>query len=110
MAITGLVSTNLMEPLNDKLFDCGMEKLVDDAFSASWKGKDKVFVNGDWVGVCDDSLSFVTDLKHSRRSKRIPPQVLYQISDWFQEIGTLFYFVWLSDDEEFGFVVSHVAV
>ncbi|KAI3919296.1 hypothetical protein MKW98_030432 [Papaver atlanticum] len=75
MAITGLVSTNLMEPLKDKLFNCGMEKLVDDSFSASWKGKDKVFVNGDWVGVCDDSLSFVTDLKHSRRSKGIPPQV-----------------------------------
>ncbi|KAI3961768.1 hypothetical protein MKW92_043193 [Papaver armeniacum] len=75
MAITGLVSTNLMEPLKDKLHKCGMKKLVDEAFSASWKGKDKVFVNGDWVGMCDDSLSFVTNLKNSRRSKGIPPQV-----------------------------------
>ncbi|KAI3955226.1 hypothetical protein MKW98_020859 [Papaver atlanticum] len=62
-------------PLKDKLFNCGMKKLVDEAYSASWKGKDKVFVNGDWVGVCDDSFSFVTNLKHSRRSKGIPPQV-----------------------------------
>ncbi|KAI3955227.1 hypothetical protein MKW98_020860 [Papaver atlanticum] len=75
MAITGLVSTNLMEPLKGKLIKCGMGKLVDEAFSSSWKGKDKVFVNGDWLGVCDDSLSFVTNLKRRRRSKGIPPQV-----------------------------------
>ncbi|OVA01980.1 DNA-directed RNA polymerase [Macleaya cordata] len=75
MAITGLVSTNLMEPLMDKLLGCGMEELVDEPSSASWKGKDKVFLNGDWVGVCNDSSSLVADLKSTRRSKGIPPQV-----------------------------------
>ncbi|OVA01264.1 DNA-directed RNA polymerase [Macleaya cordata] len=75
LAITGIVSTNLMEPLMDKLLECGMEKLVDEASSASWKGKNKVILNGDWVGVCDDSLSFVVDLRSKRRHKEIPPQV-----------------------------------
>lgn len=65
-----------MEPLTDKLLDCGMEKLADEPSSAIWKGKDKVFLNGDWVGVCDNSLSFVADLRRSRRSRGIPPQVL----------------------------------
>lgn len=74
MAITGLVSTNISEPIVNQLFDCGMEKLVDD-ISTSLEGKDKVFVNGDWVGVCENSLSFVAELRRMRQRKELPNQV-----------------------------------
>ncbi|GAV84304.1 RNA_pol_Rpb2_6 domain-containing protein/RNA_pol_Rpb2_7 domain-containing protein/RNA_pol_Rpb2_2 domain-containing protein/RNA_pol_Rpb2_1 domain-containing protein/RNA_pol_Rpb2_3 domain-containing protein/RNA_pol_Rpb2_4 domain-containing protein/RNA_pol_Rpb2_5 domain-containing protein [Cephalotus follicularis] len=74
LAITGLVSTNILEPITDKLFDCGIEQLVDDT-SSSLHGKDKVFLNGDWVGVCEDSLSFVAELRRMRRRKELPHQL-----------------------------------
>ncbi|KAF8379100.1 hypothetical protein HHK36_028529 [Tetracentron sinense] len=75
LAITGLVSTKLLEPLVEKLLDCGMEKLVDYPSPASLRGKAKIFLNGDWVGVCEDSFLFVADLKSKRRRKEVPPQV-----------------------------------
>ncbi|KAF6155823.1 hypothetical protein GIB67_039154 [Kingdonia uniflora] len=74
LAITGLVTTNLAKPLLYKLLECGME-LVDDLSLASLREKDKIFLNGEWVGVCRDSCSFVTDLRTKRRSKEIPLQV-----------------------------------
>ncbi|XP_010275247.1 PREDICTED: DNA-directed RNA polymerases IV and V subunit 2-like [Nelumbo nucifera] len=75
LAITGLVSTNSVEPLLDILLNCGMEKLVDCNSPASVSGKDKVFLNGEWIGVCIDSAKFVRDLRNKRRSKEIPHQV-----------------------------------
>ncbi|KAK0600276.1 hypothetical protein LWI29_013287 [Acer saccharum] len=74
LSATGLVSTNILEPIVDQLFDCGMEKLVDDT-SFSLEGKHKIFINGDWVGVCEDSLSFVVELRDKRRRKELPHQV-----------------------------------
>lgn len=74
MAATGLVSTNISEPLIDILFDCGMEKIVDDAHT-KLNGKHIVFLNGEWVGVCEDSHLFVTELRRLRRRKRLPQQV-----------------------------------
>lgn len=74
LATTGLVSTNVLESLIPQLLTCGMEKLVDDTFT-SLRGKDKVFLNGDWVGVCEDSLSFVLELRRMRRRKKLPHQV-----------------------------------
>lgn len=74
MAITGLVSTEVLDPLVDKLFDCGMEKLVDDT-STKLSGKNKVFLDGDWVGVCEDPISFVVELRTKRRHKELPQQV-----------------------------------
>lgn len=74
MATTALVSTNILEPILPKLFPCGMEKLVDDT-STSLDGKDKVFLNGDWVGICEDSHNFVTKLRTLRRRKKLPHQV-----------------------------------
>ena len=74
LAITGLVSTNIQEPFLDELLDCGMDNLVDDT-STLLSGKDKVFLDGDWVGVCEDSVSFVTELRRKRRRKEVPPQV-----------------------------------
>ncbi|WRX31951.1 DNA-directed RNA polymerase [Theobroma cacao] len=65
LATTGLVSTNIMESIVDKLFDSGMEELVNDTCS-SLDGKDKVFLNGEWVGVCEDSLSFAAEVEIKR--------------------------------------------
>ena len=64
MAIIGLVSTNGSDPeiLKPKLQICGMEELVNNT-SSPLHEKDKVFLNGDWVSVCDDSLTFVTKLR-----------------------------------------------
>ncbi|KAJ4826469.1 hypothetical protein Tsubulata_019438 [Turnera subulata] len=74
LAITGLVSTDLSEPVVEKLFECGMDKVVDDV-RTKLGGKDKVFLNGLWVGVCNDSCPFVAELRHMRRTKELPHQV-----------------------------------
>lgn len=74
MAVTGLVSTKLPELPLDKLTYCGMEKLDQDSPSLL-SGKDKVFLNGNWVGVCGDSSTFVKKLRNMRRFQKIHPQV-----------------------------------
>lgn len=71
---TGLVSTNVPVNLFDVLIKSGMKELVDD-ISTSLGGKHKVFVNGDWVGICDDAASLVADIRSKRRRKEIPYQV-----------------------------------
>lgn len=75
LAATGLVSINVAEPLISKLCDSGMENLVNDA-STPLHEKHKVLLDGDWIGVCADSLTFVTELRRKRRSKELPHQVL----------------------------------
>ncbi|KAE8718911.1 DNA-directed RNA polymerase D subunit 2b [Hibiscus syriacus] len=74
LATTALVSTNIVESIVEKLFDSGMEKVVNDT-SRSLDGKDKVFLNGEWVGVCEDSLSFAAELRRKRRRKELSFQV-----------------------------------
>ncbi|XP_022729296.1 DNA-directed RNA polymerases IV and V subunit 2-like isoform X1 [Durio zibethinus] len=74
LATTALVSTNIVESIVDKLFDSGMEEVVNDT-SSSLDGKDKVFLNGEWIGVCEDSLSFVAEVRRKRRAKKLPQQV-----------------------------------
>ncbi|XP_061362285.1 DNA-directed RNA polymerases IV and V subunit 2-like isoform X3 [Gastrolobium bilobum] len=74
LAVTGLVSTNISESVLPQLFDCGMEELVDD-ISTFLGNKDKVFLNGDWVGLCADPISFVADLRSKRRRNELPHQV-----------------------------------
>ncbi|OMO57303.1 hypothetical protein COLO4_35449 [Corchorus olitorius] len=74
LATTGLVSTNIVESIIDKLFDSGMEKLVNDT-SSSLDGKDKIFLNGEWVGICEDSLSFAAEVRRKRRMTELPHQV-----------------------------------
>lgn len=76
LAATGLVSVNILEPLLDTLIESGMEKLPDDT-SALLHGKYKVFLNGDWVGVCGDPQSLVAVLRYKRRRKELPSQVLF---------------------------------
>lgn len=74
LAVTGLVSSNTPESILSQLFDCGMEELVDDT-STKLEKMDKVFLNGDWVGVCANSYRFVAVLRNKRRRNELPPQV-----------------------------------
>lgn len=74
LSLLGVVSTQIMEPVVEKLFDSGMEELVDDT-STPLCGKHKVLLNGDWVGVCSDSDYFVAELKSKRRHSELPRQV-----------------------------------
>ncbi|KAM5585371.1 hypothetical protein ABKV19_004659 [Rosa sericea] len=74
LATTALISTNILEPILPEFFSCGMEELVDDT-STSLDGKNKVFLNGDWVGVCEDSGDFVTRLRTLRRRKKLLHQM-----------------------------------
>ncbi|KFK44270.1 nuclear rna polymerase d2a [Arabis alpina] len=74
MSLLGLVSTQILEPVVEKLYDCGMEELVDDT-STPLFGKQKVLLNGDWVGLCSDSESFVAEVKSSRRQSELPRQI-----------------------------------
>ena len=78
-----------VEPLISKFCHSGMEKLVDDT-STPLHGKDKVFLNGNWVGVCADSLAFVTELRRRRRRKQLPNQVCFRFCGLFS--FTLFWF------------------
>lgn len=75
LASLGLVSTNILESFLDKLFDCGMDKLVDDT-STILRQKHKIFLDGDWVGVCEDSGLFVLKLRRMRRRGEVPYQVI----------------------------------
>ncbi|CAN4076358.1 unnamed protein product [Withania somnifera] len=74
LASTGLVSTTILKPFLETLFRCGMQKLVDDS-STSLHGKQKVLLDGDWVGVCEDSALFVSKLRRKRRRNVVPHQV-----------------------------------
>ncbi|PKI50676.1 hypothetical protein CRG98_028913, partial [Punica granatum] len=85
LAATGLVSINISEPLHEKLLKWGMQIVVDDT-STSLHGKAKVFLNGDWIGVCEDSLSFITKLRNKRRCKEIPPEVEIKRDEHHEEV------------------------
>ncbi|RAL38064.1 hypothetical protein DM860_000758 [Cuscuta australis] len=74
LASLGLVSTNIVEPFLDKLFGCGMESLVDDT-STILHRKHKIFLDGDWVGVCEDPVYFALKLRRMRRRGEVPLQV-----------------------------------
>lgn len=76
LASLGLVSTYILnlDHILDKLYDCGLEKLVDNS-STALDEKHKIFVDGDWVGICKDSASFVAKLRHKRRKMELPHQI-----------------------------------
>ncbi|CAA2999086.1 DNA-directed RNA polymerases IV and V subunit 2 [Olea europaea subsp. europaea] len=71
-----LVSTCILEQdrIVDKLYECRLETLLDDT-STALNEKDKIFVDGDWVGLCTDSTSFVAKLRHKRRKMEVPHQI-----------------------------------
>lgn len=66
----------MKKPILGKLYACGMKKLLDES-SEILSGKHKVFLNGEWVGVCDDSITLVTALRNKRRRGKLPHQVLF---------------------------------
>ncbi|KAK4735091.1 hypothetical protein R3W88_009352 [Solanum pinnatisectum] len=74
LASMGLVSTIILKPFLETLFRCGMQKLVDDC-ATSLHGKQKVLLDGEWVGVCEDSALFVSKLRRKRRRNEVPHQV-----------------------------------
>lgn len=78
LASTALVSANILEKtgLIRKLHECGMEKLIDD--TSSLDGKHKIFLDGDWIGTCKDSSSFVSKLRRKRRRLEVPHQVEFK--------------------------------
>lgn len=88
LAVTGVVSTDVTESILPQLSDCGMEELVDDTTTVLGK-KDKVFLNGDWVGVCSDSISFVAELRTRRRRNELPHQVEIKRDQCQQEVRIL---------------------
>jgi len=74
LAATGLVSSKVVEPFLDKLARCGMEELVDDT-GTSLSGKDKILLDGEWVGTPADAVSFVEEFRRKRRRKQLPHEV-----------------------------------
>lgn len=74
LSVTAIVSLKIREPVMDKLVSCGMERL-DGICLASLGKMDRIFLNGDWVGVCPNSNSFVARFRSMRRAKLIHPQV-----------------------------------
>ncbi|KAF5770709.1 putative DNA-directed RNA polymerase [Helianthus annuus] len=80
LASTGIVSVNIQVNLLDMLMKSGMEELVDDN-SISIGKKHKVFVNGDWVGICANAASLVADFRSKRRKKEVHHQVEIKLDD-----------------------------
>lgn len=74
LAGTALVSTTIRESLSGTLMACGMQTLVNDT-KTPLSGMDKIFVDGDWVGSCKDSASFVAEFRRKRRRKEVPQMV-----------------------------------
>ncbi|KAL8137357.1 hypothetical protein V2J09_003358 [Rumex salicifolius] len=74
LAVTGIVTNVLSEPIVEKLFSYGMEGLVDDTCTPL-AAKDKVLLDGEWVGLCSDSLAFVKELRKRRREQQLSSQV-----------------------------------
>ncbi|KAL1337621.1 hypothetical protein HN51_032332 [Arachis hypogaea] len=85
LAVTGLVSTNITEIILSELLDSGMEELLDDT-STDLGNKDKIFLNGDWVGVCTNSSAFVTDLRSKRRRNQLPHQMEIKLDKSLKEV------------------------
>ncbi|KAJ1267478.1 hypothetical protein BS78_07G059400 [Paspalum vaginatum] len=74
LAVTAMVSSVVGKPSIDKLVSCGMKKLDDIPLQDS-SGKDRIFLNGELLGVCADPAELVSHLKSLRRSKLIDQQV-----------------------------------
>ncbi|CAN1840014.1 DNA-directed RNA polymerases IV and V subunit 2 [Linum perenne] len=84
LSITGIVSTTITTPLVDKLTNSGMEKLAEGYTLLD--DKDKVFINGEWVGVCGNSHSLVAKLRRMRRRWRLPHQVEIKRDEQLREV------------------------
>ncbi|XP_044961868.1 DNA-directed RNA polymerases IV and V subunit 2-like [Hordeum vulgare subsp. vulgare] len=74
LAASAVVSSVMRKPLIDLFVSCGMKKL-DEVLVQEIGGTEKIFLNGDLVGVSAQPGEFVTNLRNMRRSKQIDPQV-----------------------------------
>jgi DNA-directed RNA polymerase IV and V subunit 2 len=74
LAVTAIVSSKITSQIEEHLVSIGMAKLDNISLSDVNK-QDKVFLNGDWIGVCSDSVEFVSKFRSMRRSKIIDPLV-----------------------------------
>ncbi|KAL6536267.1 hypothetical protein OROGR_012839 [Orobanche gracilis] len=75
LASMGIVSTRILERETLlKIFrECGMQKLDDT--SSFLERKHKIFLDGDWVGVSKDSLSFAARIRRKRRKMKLLRQL-----------------------------------
>lgn len=85
LAVTAVVSSKVLQPSVDNLMECGMKKL-DEVSPESMRKMGKVFLNGDWVGVCSDMSSFADRLRCMRRGKQIDPQVEIKLEKHQKEV------------------------
>ncbi|KAK3122831.1 hypothetical protein QOZ80_8AG0618940 [Eleusine coracana subsp. coracana] len=74
LAVTAMVSSLVRKPLIDTFVSCGMKKL-DEVPVHEICGKDKIFLNGNLLGLCADPGEFVLRLRSMRRSMQIDSQV-----------------------------------
>jgi len=81
LAVTTIVSSRVVQPLIESFISCGMSKL-NDIPTEHIQRMDEIFLNGNWVGSCKDSASFVFRLRCMRRSSMIDPQVLSLSHGW----------------------------
>lgn len=76
LAVTAIVSSAVKKQLCiDTFVSCGMKKLDDKVPLQDISGKDRIFLNGNLLGVCADPGELVSLLRSYRRSKKIDPQV-----------------------------------
>ena len=87
LAVTAIVSSRVVQPLIESFISCGMSKL-NDIPTEHIQRMDKIFLNGNWVGSCKDSASFVFRLRCMRRSSMIDPQVLSLSHGWSLSAST----------------------
>ncbi|CAA6665137.1 unnamed protein product [Spirodela intermedia] len=85
LAVTGLVSTHRRESIVESLVACGMERLERIPLQ-SINGMNKVFLNGTWVGACQDGRSFAADLRSLRRRKLLHIEVEIKWDPHQQEV------------------------
>jgi len=76
LAVTAMVSSVVKEPpLIDTFVDCGMMKLDENITLQDISGKDRIFLNGNLIGVCADPGKLISQFRSLRRNKKIEPQV-----------------------------------
>ncbi|KAL6840837.1 hypothetical protein ACP4OV_029363 [Aristida adscensionis] len=74
LAVTAIVCSAVRKPSMDSFVSCGMERL-DEIPLQDICGKDRIFLNGNLLGMCANPGEFVSRLRGMRRSKQIDSQV-----------------------------------
>ncbi|XP_057836292.1 DNA-directed RNA polymerases IV and V subunit 2 [Cryptomeria japonica] len=86
LAVTCLVSLHTAQgPIFDSLYQCGITPVGQLSPSDS-NDTAKVFINGDWAGICHDPDSLVKKLRDIRRKLHIHPHVEIKKDDRQNEV------------------------